>query len=286
MGVSERRKVSDKMDSTPCCNCKCHQKQVPVTLRDTFFQDPFFSRRWDEFDQMRRDMIAESRQAWNKIDEEMKRLEQRSISKSLNLSSETQEKPVENDTIEDIKVKDAKEIKQPKESETPEVKEIRADIPIPVQKEKIEQNEVKSYEDIERPLESWFSPIKLVRFPSLWNDGQQDRLSFFREDNVIKVKDDDKAFEITMDTSQYRPDELNVNVQANNLTVEAKHTEQSEDGRNLVSKQFVRRYTLPNDCKPDLVSSNLSADGVLVISAPKYPSIAEISGRNVPILRA
>jgi len=161
-----------------------------VTLRDTFFQDPFFSRRWDEFDQMRRDMIAESRQAWNKIDEEMKRLEQRSISKSLNLSSETQEKHVENDAIEDIKVKEAKnakEIKQPLESETPEVKEIRADIPIPVQKEKIEQNEVKSYEDREGPLESWFSPIKLVRFPSLWNDGQHDRLSFFREDNVIKV---------------------------------------------------------------------------------------------------
>merc|ERR1712213_188922 len=116
----------------------------------------------------------------------MKRLEQRSISKSLNLSSETQEKPVENDAIED-----AKEIKQPMESETPEVKEIRADIPIPVQKEKIEQNEVKSYEDREGPFESWFSPIKLVRFPSLWNDGQHDRLSFFREDNVIKVKDDD-----------------------------------------------------------------------------------------------
>ena len=90
-----------------------------------------------------------------------------------------------------------------------------------------------------------------------------------------------------MDTSQYRPDELNVNVIGNNLSVEAKHTEQSEDGRNFVSKQFARRYTLPNDCKAELVSSNLSADGVLVISAPKYPAITEIaSGRNVPILRA
>ena len=37
---------------------------------------------------MRKDMISESRQAWQKIDEEMQKLEQRSLSKSLNISSE------------------------------------------------------------------------------------------------------------------------------------------------------------------------------------------------------
>lgn len=91
-----------------------------------------------------------------------------------------------------------------------------------------------------------------------------------------------------MDTSQYKPDELKVNVTQNTLTVEAKHTEQSDDGRSFVSKQFLRRYTLPRDCKYDLVSSNLSADGILVISAPKMTvsSAAQDSGRNVPILRA
>ena len=90
-----------------------------------------------------------------------------------------------------------------------------------------------------------------------------------------------------MDTTQYKPDELKVNVMQNNLTVEAKHTEQSEDGRSFVSKQFCRRYTLPKDCKYDQVTSNLSADGVLVISAPKTPIIPAVeSGRNVPITMA
>ena len=91
-----------------------------------------------------------------------------------------------------------------------------------------------------------------------------------------------------MDTSLYKPDELKVNVMQNNLTVEAKHTEKSEDGRSFVSKQFCRRYTLPRDCKAELLASNLSADGVLVISAPKYSQIPEAveAGRNVPILRA
>merc|ERR1711963_304014 len=308
MGVSERRKVSDKMDSTPCCNCKCHQKQVPVTLRDTFFQDPFFSRRWDEFDQMRRDMISESRQAWQKIDEDLQKLEKRSFSKSLNISSEEPQTKEENHT----KISNGPSVVEKIESRsfsssepTTEVKEeIRSNITneVPVTTEKTTE-EVRKRENVEIPvlkekkstekrdsdplLESWFSPIKLVKFPSLFgDDGFNSKMSLFKEENVIKVKDDDKAFEITMDTSQYRPDELNVNVIGDSLTVEAKHTEQSEDGRNLVSKQFVRRYTLPNDCKADLVSSNLSADGVLVISAPKFPSITEISGRNVPILRA
>merc|ERR1719510_148115 len=77
---------------------------------------------------------------------------------------------------------------------------------------------------------SIFSPIKFVRFPSMLGDEKREKSSLFKEENVIKVRDDDKLFEITMDTSQYKPDELKVNVEQNNLTVEAKHTEQSEDG--------------------------------------------------------
>ena len=88
-----------------------------------------------------------------------------------------------------------------------------------------------------------------------------------------------------MDTTQYKPDELKVNVINDNMTVEAKHTEQSEDGRRFISRQFLRRYTLPQHCKQDLVTSNLSSDGVLVISAPKMaPQITETAtGRCVPI---
>merc|ERR1711860_113606 len=289
MGTSERNKVASEMDTSnnPCCNCKCHQKQVPVTLRDTFFQDPFFSRRWDEFDQMRKDMISESRQAWQKIDEEMQKLEQRSLSKSLNISSEPSS-TTENTVAADQEIH-SNVSSEPISTMEDTVKEVRKEnIDIPVQKEKTTVTNFQDNHESQPLLESWFSPIKLVKFPSLFgDDGKHDRLSFFKEENVFKVKDDDKAFEITMDTSQYRPDELNVNVIGNNLSVEAKHTEQSEDGRNFVSKQFARRYTLPNDCMAELVSSNLSADGVLVISAPKYPAITEIvSGRNVPILRA
>ena len=108
----------------------------------------------------------------------------------------------------------------------------------------------------------------------------------FKDENVIKVKDDEKAFEITMDTSMYKPDELTVNVMNNNLTVEAKHNEQSEDGRSFISKQFLRKYTLPRGCKQDSVVSNLSSDGVLVITAPKIQPAITADSRSVPIMRA
>jgi len=80
-------------------------------------------------------------------------------------------------------------------------------------------------------------------------------------------------------------DELKVNVHNNVLSVEAQHEEKSDDGvSRYVSRQFVRKYTLPEGCIPEQVTSNLSSDGVLIINAPKKTSgaITE-SGRSVPI---
>merc|ERR550519_2814400 len=86
----------------------------------------------------------------------------------------------------------------------------------------------------------------------------------------------------SLDTSQYRPDELRVNVGEGIISVEGKHEEKAEDGRTMVLRQFSRKYSLPAGAKQEKVDSNLSSDGVLVISAPK--SLAVTNGdRNVPI---
>ena len=44
------------------------------------------------------------------------------------------------------------------------------------------------------------------------------------------MKNDEKAFEVSLDTHHFRPDELKVNVHDNVLSVEAKHEEKSDDG--------------------------------------------------------
>ena len=52
--------------------------------------------------------------------------------------------------------------------------------------------------------------------------------------------------------------------------------------KNTLYLCFFRSYTLPRGCKSEDVTSNLSADGVLMITAAKKKSIQEAS-RKVPI---
>ena len=54
------------------CGCKCHR--VPVTLRDHFWKDPFFSSNWEDFDQIRKQMIEDSKKMWSKFDEEFSKM--------------------------------------------------------------------------------------------------------------------------------------------------------------------------------------------------------------------
>ena len=89
-------------------------------------------------------------------------------------------------------------------------------------------------------------------------------------------------FEVSLDTHEFRPDELKVNVNNNVLTVEGKHEEKSEDGANFTARQFFRRYTLPRGCEAATINSNLSSDGVLMITPPKNPALAH-NERVVPI---
>merc|ERR1712002_1424667 len=78
----------------------------------------------------------------------------------------------------------------------------------------------------------------------------------------LKTDEDENKMEVKIDTSQYRPDELKV-------TVEGKHEEKAEDGSNMVSRMFSKKYTLPADARDEDVVSKLSSDGVLVVTAPK-----------------
>lgn len=54
----------------------------------------------------------------------------------------------------------------------------------------------------------------------------------------------------------------------NNVTIEAKH-EERQDEHGFVSRHFVRRYALPPSHDVFNITSSLSSDGVLTITAPK-----------------
>merc|ERR1719233_1611013 len=89
------------------------------------------------------------------------------------------------------------------------------------------------------------------------------------DSNLLSMKNDDTKLEISLNTSGYKPSELKVNVSDGEISIEGKHEEKSEAGHTMVSRQFSRKYTLPAEAKLTEVVSNLSQDGVMVITVPK-----------------
>ena len=74
--------------------------------------------------------------------------------------------------------------------------------------------------------------------------------------------------QVNLDVQQFKPEELKVKVIDEFLIVEAKHEERT-DHHGFVSRQFTRRYKLPQDIDAQALVSKLSSDGVLSLEAPK-----------------
>ena len=116
----------------------------------------------------------------------------------------------------------------------------------------------------------WMMPFpRKWMMPSSFKDFKDMDIFQSKDSEVIRVKEDDAKMEVSLDTSQYRPDELSVSVTEGVVTIEGKHEEKAEDGSKMVSRQFVRKYTLPSGARTEDVTSNLSSDGVLVITVDK-----------------
>lgn len=86
-----------------------------------------------------------------------------------------------------------------------------------------------------------------------------------------------------MDVQQFKPNEINVKVVDDCLVVEGKH-EEKQDKHGFVSRQFTRRYKLPDNVIQEGITSTISSDGVLTVSAPKkVEALKAGSGRSIPI---
>lgn len=97
------------------------------------------------------------------------------------------------------------------------------------------------------------------------------------------VQADKDKFQVTLDVSQFSPDEVTVKVVDKNVVVEAKH-EEKEDEHGWVSRQFKRKYIVPSQCDIEQVESHMSSDGILSITAPrKEPLPSEGSERPIKI---
>ena len=79
---------------------------------------------------------------------------------------------------------------------------------------------------------------------------------------------DKDKFQVVLDVQQFEPSEIDVKLVDKFVIVTAKH-EEKQDEHGWISRQFVRKYLIPEQCDIDQVASKLSSDGVLTITAPR-----------------
>ena len=99
---------------------------------------------------------------------------------------------------------------------------------------------------------------------------------------VSTVKADKDKFQVNLDVQQFKPDEINVKVVDKYVVVEGKH-EEKQDEHGWISRQFTRKYLIPEQCNIEQVSSSLSSDGVLSITAPRKEQSQVQSERSITI---
>lgn len=88
-------------------------------------------------------------------------------------------------------------------------------------------------------------------------------------------------FQVSLDVQQFKPEELSVKVKEGSVVVEGKH-EEKRDVHGFISRQFTRRYQLPETVDSNALQASLSSDGVLQLSVPLRE---KAQGVNIPIIK-
>eukprot|EP00092_Neocalanus_flemingeri_P004800 GFUD01005168.1.p1 GENE.GFUD01005168.1~~GFUD01005168.1.p1 ORF type:complete len:521 (-),score=138.30 GFUD01005168.1:487-2049(-) len=104
------------------------------------------------------------------------------------------------------------------------------------------------------------------------------------QNGISRVQYDDDTYKILVNVEKFKPEELVIKTVDNTIIVEAKHEEKTTEGRSYSTQSFNQSFTLPKGVNPESVTSALSKEGVLTISAPLPKSLKSSSSeRLVPI---
>ena len=88
------------------------------------------------------------------------------------------------------------------------------------------------------------------------------------EDSVSRVECDADTYRILVNVQQFRPEDLVIKTVDDCVIVEANHEAKTPDGRSYSNISFSQSFNLPRGIDPESVTSALSKEGVLIISAP------------------
>jgi len=93
------------------------------------------------------------------------------------------------------------------------------------------------------------------------------------DNGVSRVECDEDNYRILVDVHQFSPEDLVIKTVDDAVIVEASHEEKTVDGRSYSNKSFSQSFNLPRGLNPERVTSALSKEGVLTITAPLNKSL-------------
>lgn len=105
-------------------------------------------------------------------------------------------------------------------------------------------------------------------------------LASLQSSGQSEVKNDKNKFQVMLNVSQFKPNEVEVKVVDNFVVIHGKHEEKTDE-HGFVQREFTRRYMLPEGTEAETVKSSWSPNGVLTIEAPKKAIEATPSNERV-----
>ena len=137
----------------------------------------------------------------------------------------------------------------------------------------------------QRPSRSGW-PMMPTNFGSVMDDMERSsRAMMAHAGGSAVVKNTSDKFQVSMDVKGFSPNELKVKVQDRVVTVSGNH-EERQDEHGYISRSFTRRYVVPEGIKMENVTSNITADGVLSITAPKLHAVEAPKAMEVEIVKS
>ncbi|CAB3411326.1 unnamed protein product [Caenorhabditis bovis] len=127
------------------------------------------------------------------------------------------------------------------------------------------------------PFDSLFEDFDRITVP-YWRNADHSCFNF--SNPIGEIVNNDQKFGMQIDVSHFKPENLKVNINGNELTVEGEQEVKHEHGYS--KRSFHRMVRLPDDVDPSAMTSSLSNDGHLTLSAPKKRAI-ENKSRPIPI---
>ncbi|MBN3319598.1 CRYAB protein, partial [Atractosteus spatula] len=122
----------------------------------------------------------------------------------------------------------------------------------------------------------------LAPFPLMYWPRAPFRGASWMDGGLSEMRLDKERFAIHLDVKHFSPEELSVKVNGDFIEIRGKH-EDRQDEHGYVSREFHRKYRIPAGVEPGSITSSLSADGVLTISATR--NLSEVPERTIPITR-